>query len=251
MPANAYVLWTERGISCRLARNADGWQVSVEANGGAPFLRRFAYSRGDAGNQAEYLRLLLDRSRAGARTTRNRQALILIVEDDPENRFAYEETLKLEGIRTASATTIADARRLMREIQPSAILLDHALPDGDGTTFTRELRGSHAGSTIPVVLVTGPEPAAVSPAYEAGPDALLGKPCRPETLTGVLKLLVQRPRATRAAKKRREAAAPLERARCPLCGVAGALVDGSGRFTCQLCGREGRLDPALYAGTRS
>lgn len=251
MPANAYILWTERGISCCLARNADGWQVSVEASGGTPFLRRFAHSRGDAGNQAEYLRLLLDRSRAGARRPRQRQALILIVEDDPENLFAYEETLKLEGFRTASASTVAEARRLMREIRPSAILLDHVLPDGDGTTIVRELRESHADSPVPVVLVTGLDPAAISPAYERGPDALLGKPCRPETLTGVLKLLLQRPPATKTGKKRRTPTAPLERARCPLCGVAGALVDGNGCFTCQQCGTEGRIDPALYVETQS
>ena len=251
MPANAYTLWTERGISCRLARHADGWQVSVEAHGGVQFLRRFAHSRGDAGNQAEYLRLLLDRSRSGVRKPRNRQALILIVEDDAENLFAYEETLRLEGFRTASTSTIADARRLMREIRPSAILLDHVLPDGDGTTFAHELRGSEADSRVPVVLVTGLEPATVSTAYDEGADALLGKPCRPETLTSVLKLLVRRSSAPRTARKRREAAAPLERAGCPLCGIPGALVDGSGRFTCQQCGREGRLDPAQYVELQS
>lgn len=249
MPANPYVLWTARGLSCCLARNAEGWQVSVEASSGAAFLRRFAHSRSDAGNQAEYLRLLLERSRAGARRPRTRQALILIVEDDPENLFAYEALLKLEGFRTASATTLADARRLMREIRPWAILLDHLLPDGEGRAFARELRGSRADPRVPVVLVTGVEPASVLAACD-GADALLGKPCRPATLTGVLKLLVQRPPAP-AIKKSPAPAAPLERARCPLCGVGGALIDGSGRFTCQQCGREGRLEPALYVDTES
>src|SRR5436190_14543456 len=105
-PSDAYILWTEHGLACRLTRNLDGWQVSVEAERGSPFLRRFAQSRGDAGNQAEYLRVLLDRSRAGGRRPRERQPLVLIVEDNPENLFAYEEILKLDGFRTASATSI-------------------------------------------------------------------------------------------------------------------------------------------------
>src|SRR3954471_24993684 len=231
MPLDPYTLWTERGLSCRLGRSGHGWHVSVEAEGSAPFLRRFAHSKGDAANQAEFLRLLLDRSRTASRRTRERQSLVLIVEDDSENLLAYEETLKVDGFRTASAPSLAEARRLLREVRPSAILLDHLLPDGDGPMFARELRQSGANAAIPIVLVTGLEPASVSPACDGGPDALLGKPCRPETLTGVLKLLVQRgtprtPPQPRAA----EPAGILARARCPVCGIAGALVDHAGRF---------------------
>src|SRR5213076_2768817 len=105
MPGNAYILWTERGLSCRVGRTGDGWQVSVEAQENAPFLRRFAHSQGDAANQAEYLRVLLDRSRARVRR-RERQPLVLLVEDDPENVIAYEEMLRLEGFRTETAGTL-------------------------------------------------------------------------------------------------------------------------------------------------
>jgi CheY-like chemotaxis protein len=217
-----------------------------------PFLRRFAHSRGDAANQAEYLRLLLDRGRAGVRRSRERQPLILIVEDDPENLFAYEETLKLDGFRTASARTIGEARRLMREIKPSAVLLDHKLPDGDGPMFARELRQSITGVAVPILLVTGLDPDTVVPSYDGGPDASLGKPCRPETLTAVLKLLVQRGAPRPAVRHARPAHhGPLSRARCPLCGIAGALVETSGRFHCQQCGREGQMERQLYVDTQS
>lgn len=248
-PSSAYILWTQRGLACRMAATLDGWEVSVQADGGTPFLRRFAHSRGDAANQAEYLRVLLDRSRAGTRSTRGRQPLVLIVEDDAENRYAYEEMLKLEGFRTVSAASISEARQLVREVQPSAVLLDHVLPDGDGPMFTSELRA--AGAIMPVVLVTGLDPARVAPAYEGGPDAQLGKPCRPETLTGVLKLLVQRsvPRTPR--RERTRSATGVSRARCPLCGTAGALVDAAGRFHCQQCATEGAIDRELYLDAQS
>src|SRR5215831_13233618 len=152
-PLDAYVLWTERGLSCRLARGIDGWQVSIAADAGAPFLRRFAASRRDAANQAEYLRVLLDRAHAGARRPRERQPLVLVIEDDVENMLAYEEMLRLEGFRVASATSLAEARRLIRQVRPAAILLDHVLPDGDGPIFARELRASDASVAVPIVLV--------------------------------------------------------------------------------------------------
>ncbi len=249
MPANAYILWTERGLSCRLGRAPEGWQVSVEAQEGAPFLRRFAHSQGDAANQAEYLRLLLDRSRAGVRRARERQPLVLIVEDDPENMLAYEETLRIEGFRTASASTVADARRLLREVTPAAVLLDHVLPDGDGAALAREIKRDAVDTGV--VLVTGMDAAMAAEAYDGGPDARLGKPCRPETLTGILKLLVQR--AGRRAPEPRHGEGPpsLTRARCPLCGIAGALVDAAGRFHCQQCGKEGRLASEFYVETQS
>ena len=250
-PHGAYILWTERGLACRLSRNLDGWQVSVEADGGVPFLRRFAQSRGDAGNQAEYLRVMLDGSHVGGPRRRHRQPLVLIVEDDAENLYAYEEMLKLDGFRTAAAASLAEARRLVRAVRPSAILLDHVLPDGDGPMFVRELRASGAEAMIPVVLVTGLDPSRVAPAYDGGPDAQLGKPCRPETLTGVIKLLVQRAARRRPPRASARRNAELSRACCPLCGTAGALVDASGRFHCQQCGKEGTMDRESYVDTQS
>jgi CheY-like chemotaxis protein len=251
-PHDAYILWTDRGLACRLSRSLDGWQVSIEAEGDVPFLRRFAQSRGDAANQAEYLRVLLGGSRRGGNgRPRDRQPVVLIVEDDGENLLAYEEMLKLDGFRTASATSIAEARRLVAEVRPAAILLDHVLPDGDGPMFTRELRAAGADPMIPIVLVTGLDPAAVAPAYDGGPDAQLGKPCRPEMLTGVIKLLVQRTAPRKPARDAPRAHGTLSRARCPLCGIAGALVDAAGRFHCQQCGQEGTLERALYVDTES
>jgi CheY-like chemotaxis protein len=247
---DAYIVWTDHGLSCRLTRNPDGWQVSVEADRGGPFLRRFAGSRGDASNQAEYLRVLLDRSPGGVRH-RHRQPLVLIVDSDADNLFAYEEILKREGFRIASATSIAVARRLIGDARPAAILLDHVLPEGDGPMLARELRASGIDAMIPIVLVTALDRVAVAPACDGGADAQLGKPCRPETLTGVLKLLVQRRPAHASTRATRRPHASLSRARCPLCGIGGALVDASGRFHCQRCGKEGTMDRALYVDTHS
>jgi CheY-like chemotaxis protein len=223
----------------------------VGSEGGGPFLRRFAQSRGDAGNQAEYLRVLLDRSRVGGRRPRECQPLVLIVEDDAQNLFAYEEMLKLEGFRTVSATCLAEARRLVGQVRPAAILLDRVLPDGDGRMFARELRDSATDADVPIVLVTGFDPFQVAPAGDGGADAQLGKPCRPETLTGVIKLLVQRKAVRKPPRGTSRTQPALTRARCPLCGIAGALVDAAGRFHCQQCGREGTMARDQYVDTQA
>jgi DNA-binding response OmpR family regulator len=102
--------------------------------------------------------------------------------------------LRMDGLRTASASSLADARRLLREFQPDAVLLDHMLPDGEGGFMCGELRDSGNGEPLPILLVTGLDPRGLKLGSRDSPDAVLAKPCRPETLTSVLELLVQRRR---------------------------------------------------------
>jgi CheY-like chemotaxis protein len=167
----------------------DGFEVRLDGPQGA-FVRRAATSQGDARNQAEFLRVLLERSRAGLQRLPARQPLVLLIEDDPDNLFAYEETLRVYGFRTASACSLAEARRLLEQVRPSAILLDHLLPDGEGGSRCGELRDM-TNYSLPIVLVTGVDPERVVLGPQ-GPDAVLAKPCRPETLIAVLKLLIPR-----------------------------------------------------------
>jgi CheY-like chemotaxis protein len=225
-------------------RTADAFEVSVQAGDYPPFLRRLAQSHGDALNQGEYLRVMLDRSGDGGRRSSSRQPLILVVEDDPDNLFAYETMLRLDGFRTSSASTLAEARRLIRESQPAAILLDHMLPDGEGGLMCGELRDSGNGEPLPILLVTGLDPRELKLGSHKSPDAVLSKPCRPETLTAVLKLLVQRRRmAATAARTSKLPPGPVVSVRCPLCGTTGALSAGEGIALCQSCGKEGSPDP--------
>lgn len=144
------------------------------------------------------------------------------MEDDPDNLFACETMLRMDGLRTASASSLADARRLLRAFQPAAVLLAHALPDGEGGFMCK------LGS-------------------RDSPDAVLAKPCRPETLTVVLKLLVQRRRmAVKSARRSKLPPGPAVSVRCPLCGTAGARRAGEGRFHCQSCGKKGGLEPDQF-----
>jgi CheY-like chemotaxis protein len=247
MHTGPQTLWTGKGLECRLVRTLDGFEVSVQAGDYPAFLRRLAHSHGDALNQGEYLRVMLNRSRDGGRRISSRQPLILIVEDDPDNLFAYETMLRLDGFRTMSASTLAEALQLMHEFQPAAILLDHMLPDGEGGLMCGELRDSGSGEALPILLVTGLDPRELKLGSHTSPDAVLSKPCRPETLTAVVKLLVQRRRMeAKATRGTQLPPGPVVSVRCPLCGTSGALMAGEGMCLCQSCGKEGSLEPGPF-----
>ena len=65
---------------------------------------------------------------------------VVVVDDDPEFRrlaswLLADSGLTVVGEADSVATAVASARRL----QPSAVLVDVELPDGDGITLAREL----------------------------------------------------------------------------------------------------------------
>jgi transposase-like protein len=74
----------------------------------------------------------------------------------------------------------------------------------------------------------------------------MSKPCRPDLLTALLRLLVMRAKPAVDAAAQRAAAieAPAVHhmsVRCPLCGAFGAELGPNGQFSCESCGREGTL----------
>jgi CheY-like chemotaxis protein len=195
-PHPSDVLWTENDIWCVLARTGNRLEVLVQRSDDPPFIRKIAQSTGDARNEGEYLRVLLDRRRAPAAAETPREPpLVLIVEDDPDNLLAYEEILKLDGFAVASAATVLEANRIVRSVTPAAVLLDHMLPDGSGSSLCVTLRRT-AGHALPIVMVTGLNPRDITMGGDEGPDAVMSKPCRPDLLTALLKLLILRERAS-------------------------------------------------------
>jgi PAS domain S-box-containing protein len=83
----------------------------------------------------------------------NRQ-VILVVEDDEDVADTLAIFLTKEGYRTAFASTIAEARFILEAVQPSAILLDLTLPDGDGMKLLSALGANETGRQVPVVLLS-------------------------------------------------------------------------------------------------
>jgi len=80
--------------------------------------------------------------------------LILIVEDNDENRKLMRDVLQFKGYRLAEAETGEDGIRLARELHPNLILMDIQLPGIDGIRAFRQIRDDPATATIPAIAVT-------------------------------------------------------------------------------------------------
>ena len=76
---------------------------------------------------------------------------VLLVEDEPSIAEPFASALARGGFQPVIARTGAEALRLEREIRPEVVLLDLALPDGDGLDVCREIRKS---SEVPIIMLT-------------------------------------------------------------------------------------------------
>jgi two-component system, OmpR family, response regulator RegX3 len=76
---------------------------------------------------------------------------ILLVEDESSIADPFAKLLRREGFEAVVARTAAEALERARAVEPDLVLLDLALPDGDGRDVCRTLR---ATSSVPVIMVT-------------------------------------------------------------------------------------------------
>jgi PAS domain S-box-containing protein len=80
---------------------------------------------------------------------------VLIVEDDADAAAVLAEMLRMDGL---AAETVETAEAAMGAVQSGdyvAALVDLGLPDQDGISLIRALRGSAEGRDLPVVVVSG------------------------------------------------------------------------------------------------
>jgi len=78
---------------------------------------------------------------------------ILIVDDEHDIVELLEDLLLQKGYNVAKAFSQAEAREQIENFQPSIILLDIKLPDGDGVDLLKEIKVDHAD--IDVIMITG------------------------------------------------------------------------------------------------
>lgn len=119
---------------------------------------------------------------------------VLVVEDDPDTREIYEDTLRHAGYDVVTAGSLAEAEDAAQERRPDLVVLDCRLPDGSGIDLLRRWKASAAMAGVPIVMVTahsGQE--FIRSASSAGADAFLVKPCWGD-LTAFLARLVHNTR---------------------------------------------------------
>jgi two-component system, chemotaxis family, chemotaxis protein CheY len=103
---------------------------------------------------------------------------ILVVEDSETIRRAIRRILEQRGFAVQEAENGLQALRLCAERRDlSAILLDIDMPEMDGITFLRSLRGNVALRQPPVVMcTTHTSLERIHEAMEAGADEYVMKP---------------------------------------------------------------------------
>jgi len=117
--------------------------------------------------------------------------LILIAEDDTDNREGYAEFLAYLGYSVAEASNGQDAIDITRQRHPDVLLLDLALPVMDGWEVARLVKSDpQLRSTLIIALSACVFPGDVARATEAGCDLFLEKPCYPQRVADEIRRLL-------------------------------------------------------------
>jgi len=80
--------------------------------------------------------------------------LILIVDDNAQNRRLARDVLRFAGFRTLEADGGADGVAAAAEHLPDLVLMDIRMPDMNGTEALRKLKANELTARIPIVALT-------------------------------------------------------------------------------------------------
>jgi len=104
-------------------------------------------------------------------------ALIYVVDDEPTVCDVTRRMLERAGYTVQTMRTSAAATAALCAQQADLVLLDVALPDGDGLDLCRQLKSDPATAQVPIVIVSGlTVPAVYEKAVAAGASCVLSKP---------------------------------------------------------------------------
>jgi len=117
----------------------------------------------------------------------------IVIEDEPQIRRFVRGALEAEGWQVHEAETLRDGLAAAGTRQPDLLVLDLGLPDGDGVSLIRDVRG---WSAVPIIVLSARiDEADKIAALDAGADDYLTKPFGTGELLARVRANLRRPRA--------------------------------------------------------
>ena len=119
--------------------------------------------------------------------------IVLLVEDNEDNRTIYTTILRHYGHEVHEAATGEEGILMARKHKPGVILMDVAMPGIDGWEATRRLKADPETASIPVVALTAHAMAEDRQrAVDAGCESYLAKPVEPRRVVEEVERLLAR-----------------------------------------------------------
>lgn len=117
---------------------------------------------------------------------------ILLVEDNPDLAQLVAKGLQSGGFVADTVSSAGDARHALKTTRYSVVVLDLGLPDEDGLSVLRELRGRQDPTPVLLLTARGSVQDRVT-GLRSGADDYLVKPFALEELIARLQALMRRP----------------------------------------------------------
>ena len=116
---------------------------------------------------------------------------ILMIEDNPQNRYLAGFLLEASGWEMVHAEDGPSGLELARTVDPVLILLDIQLPGMDGYAVAQALRAEPGSAGVPIVAVTSYAMAGDrARCLAAGCDGYIEKPIDPQTFVALVERFV-------------------------------------------------------------
>jgi CheY-like chemotaxis protein len=117
---------------------------------------------------------------------------ILYIEDNFDNRMLVNRVLMVEGFEILEAEDAITGIEIAKREKPDLILMDLQLPEMDGLTATRHLRGIDKLKAVPIIALTANVMKEdIEKAREAGCNGFVGKPIDVDKLPDELRKYLQ------------------------------------------------------------